>query len=193
MAIVLVRHAAVETDPEELPALWQLSDAGRAGARALARSPIWRDVQRIFSSPEWKAHETAQIIAGMNGIAVTMIEDLREVERPAHQWFDDRYPGGYAEAVAAYFAAPHQATHGWEPPAVAQARIRSCIETLRAWEPEPFAIAGHGLMLSFYLASVTGAGPLAIWLAIRFPDVAVVDPVGGRVLQPFGQWRMDEG
>jgi broad specificity phosphatase PhoE len=192
MAIVLVRHAAVEVDREQAPVLWQLSDAGRAGARALARSPVWREVQRIFCSPEWKAHETAQIIAGMNGIAVSVIEGLREVDRPARQWFDESYPGGYAGAVAEYFAAPHRATHGWEPPAVAQARIRTCIDTLRAWEPEPFAIAGHGLTLSLYLASLTGAVPLAFWPSIQFPDLAVVDAAGGKVLQPFGRWREDE-
>jgi broad specificity phosphatase PhoE len=153
---------------------------------------VWRDVERIYSSPEWKAHETAQIIAGMNGIAVSLIEDLREVERPARRWFDDRYPGGYAGAVAAYFAAPHEATHGWEPPAAAQARMRACIATLRTWAPEPFAVAGHGLTLSLYLASVIGAEPLAFWPSIRLPDIAVVDVECGTILQPFGGWRMEE-
>ena len=189
MAIILVRHAAVEADPEALPELWQLSDAGRAGSRALSRSALWHDVRRIFSSPEWKAHETAQIIAGMNGITVSLIEDLREVERPPRQWFDDRYPGGYAGAVAAYFAAPHQATHGWEPPAAAQARIRACIELLRTWEAEPFAIAGHGLTLSLFLASITGNVPLSYWPAIQLPDVAVVDIEHRTILEPFGGWR----
>src|SRR6266545_1388956 len=117
MRIVLVRHAPVEADPSQLPALWLLSDAGRAAARALAREPIWRDIDRIFTSPELKAHETAQIIAGPNGITVTAVEDLREAERPANQWIDD-----YPAAVADYFAHPAEATHGWEPPVKAQAR-----------------------------------------------------------------------
>jgi broad specificity phosphatase PhoE len=189
MAIMLVRHAAVEADPDELPARWQLSEAGRAGARALAQLALWHDVRRIFSSPEWKAHETAQIIAGRNSIAVSLIEDLREVERPPRQWFDDGYPGGYAGAVAAYFAAPHLATHGWEPPAVAQARIRTCIDRLRTWETEPFAIAGHGLTLSLFLASLTDDAPLAYWQAIQLPDVAVVDAEQRTIVEPFDRWR----
>ena len=40
MQIVLVRHAAVEADPAVLPSLWQLSDEGRAGARALGNERL---------------------------------------------------------------------------------------------------------------------------------------------------------
>src|SRR5262245_26912640 len=138
MRIVLVRHAAVETDPDVLPTLWQLSDAGRAGARALAREPIWRRLDRIFTSPEPKAHETAHIVAGPNGLTVTSVEELHEVERPARQWFGDDYPGGYPAAVREYLARPDTPTHGWETPRAAQQRMTACIETLRAWEPIPF-------------------------------------------------------
>lgn len=185
MNLILVRHAAVEPDPDQPPSRWHLSDAGRAAARALGRDDVWRPVGRLFTSPEWKAHETAQIIAGMNGIAVTVVEDLREVARPAGRWFDDDDPGGSAAAVADYFAAPNAATHGWEPPVVAQARIRACIDWLRIWEPLPFGVVGHGLTLSLSVASLTGARPGAIWPAIACPDLAVIDQVRGTLVRPF--------
>jgi broad specificity phosphatase PhoE len=189
MKIVLVRHAAVETDPTIPSAWWPLSAEGVAGARALARERLWAPIGRIFTSGELKALETAHIIAGLNGITVTAIEDLREVERPAGQWFGDDYPGGYAGAVRAYFARPDAPTHGWEPPATAQARIRACIDELRRWEPDGFAVAGHGLTLSLYVASITGVGPWAVWPRIALPDYAVLDPDAGRLLRPFGRWR----
>ena len=189
MQIVLVRHAAVETEPGVLPSRWELSDEGRAGARRLAREPLWRPVQRIFSSPEAKVLETAHIIAGMNGITVTAVEDLREVERPAGQWFDERYPGAYAAAVRDYFSRPDEPIHGWEPAAVAQARIRACIDALAAWEPQGFAVAGHGLTLSLYLAAVAGSDPTEVWPTIALPDVAVLDRTGQTLLLPFGRWR----
>ena len=185
--LVLLRHAAVEAEPAQPPSLWPLSDDGRRATRRLARAPLWRAVVRIFTSPAIKAQETAQIIAGANGITVTVIADLREVERPVGQWFDDTYPGGYAAAVAAWFAAPAVATHGWEPPAAAQTRITACIDDLLGWEEEPVAVCGHGLTLSLYLNALTGAAPSALWPTIGFPDVAVVDPVRRRVLHPFGR------
>ena len=166
MEIVLVRHAAVETNPAIPYAWWRLSAEGLAGARALSRERLWRPMVRIFSSPEMKALETAHIIAGPNGMTVTAIEDLREVERPAGQWFGDEYPGGYLGAVRDYFARPMEATHGWEP--------------------DGFAVAGHGLTLSLYVAAMTGADPWAVWPTIALPDYAVLDPGAGRLLRPFG-------
>ena len=188
MRIVLVRHAAVDADPVVPSTLWQLSDEGRAGARRLARERVWRPLERIFTSPEGKALETAHIIAGPNGLTVTVIEDLHEVERPAVQCFGDEYPGGYAGAVRDYFARPEERTHGWEPPAAAQARIRACIDSLRGWEPAGFAVAGHGLTLSLYVAAATGLDPAAVWPTITLPDIAVVDTERGALVRPFGTW-----
>jgi len=193
MRIVLVRHAMVVADPAQLYEHWELSDAGRAAARALARERLWRPLGRIFSSPERKALETAHIIAGPNGMTVTAVEDLREVERPSGQWFGEDYPGGYAGAVRDYFARPHEPTHGWEPPAVAQARMRACMDELRAWEPYGFAVAGHGLTLSLYVASVAGQDAAELWPTITLPDVAVLDPDAGRLVLPFGGARVRAG
>ena len=188
MQLILVRHAAAEPDPATHPALWPLTDAGRAAARALARERVWRRVVHVFSSPELKAHETAQIVAVPNGLGVTLVEELREVRRRVGQWLDEGSPGGYAGAVADYFARPDAATHGWEPPAAARARIRACIDEVRGWERGPVAVVGHGLTFSLYLAAVTNGDPAAIWPTIGFPDLAVVDPERGRLVRPFGRW-----
>jgi broad specificity phosphatase PhoE len=187
MQIILIRHAAVEIDQAAPPSSWQLSDEGRAGARLLAQDPIWLPIERIFSSPEPKAFETAHILAGPNGMSVSVVENLHEVVRPPNQWFGEEYPGGYRGAVEAYFAEPSQTTHGWETPAAAQRRIRRCIDTLREWEPGDFAVVGHGLTLSLYIASVTGLDPAVIWPAIQLPDYAILDLVDGRMPRPFGE------
>lgn len=181
--ILLLRHAAVEPERAAHPALWPLSDAGRQAAQTLAsQEQLWEPVQRIFSSPELKAAETAHIIAGPNGITVTLVEDLREVQRVIGQWFDD-----YPAAVRRYFATPHTAVHGWEPAAQAQARMVACVERLARAEPAPFAIAGHGLTLSLYVAAVTGEDPSTLWPGIGMPDVAIIDPDGRRLTRRFGR------
>jgi broad specificity phosphatase PhoE len=181
---VLVRHAAPEVDPDQHPAHWPLSDAGRTGARSLARQRLWRDVTRIFTSVEIKAQETAQILAGPNGITVTAVEDLREVEREQMRWIDD-----YPRAVAEYLALPNQETHGWESPAAARSRIHACVMDLLAWDAGPVAVVGHGLTLSLLVGALTGADPASMWAVIGLPDVAVLDTGRGAVLWPFGRWR----
>jgi broad specificity phosphatase PhoE len=178
--IVLVRHAQPEIDPAQPPALWPLSDAGRTAVRALARDPTWRGMRRVFTSPELQAQETAHILAGANGLTVTVVEELREVQRP-HGVADD------SRAIAAWFARPHEPPAGWEPADTALTRIRACIERLRALEPEPFAVTGHGLALSLYVAGLSGEDPAALWRSLRMPDLAVVDPARGTVLRPFGR------
>lgn len=182
MGLVLVRHAPAEIDAAVPPALWPLTDAGRAAARALARDPVWREVRRLFTSPERKALETTYIIAGPHAITVTAVEDLREVERPTGRWLAD-----YPAAVAAWLAQPGEPVHGWEAAEAALERICACIARLRALEAEPFAVVGHGLTLSLYVAALIGQAPLAVWHALRMPDMAVVDVSSGRIVRPFGR------
>ncbi len=181
MRLILVRHAAVAADPELAPEQWPLSDEGRTAARSLAQRPVWNGIERLYCSPELRAHETAQIIAGPNGITVTLVEDLRETRRPARQWFDD-----YPAAVAAYFAAPETPVHGWEPATIATNRIRGCIDRLVAAERHPFGIVGHGLTLALYLSTVTGSPAARLWPAMALPDLAIVDAAQERVLHIFG-------
>lgn len=178
--LILIRHAAVEPDPRAPAALWPLSDEGRQAARALAQSPLWQDVERIFTSPEIKAQETAQIVAGPNGITVTAVEDLREVERPADQWFSD-----YPRAVAEYFAHLTAGLHGWEPPAAAWRRMQACVDRISAAEAGTVGIAGHGLTFALYLAALTGGDPATVWAGINLPDIAIVDPNRRVLRQPF--------
>ena len=68
-------------------------------------------------------------------------------------------------------------------------RLFETVDALRTWEAEPFAIVGHGLTLSLFLASITGDTPLAYWPAIQLPDVAVVDIDHRTIVEPFGRWR----
>jgi len=190
MQLVLLRHADVDVDLSVPAPLWQLSDLGRADVRRLARAPFWRRLERIFTSPEPKALETAQIIAGPNGLTVTAVEDLREVTRPTLHWFDaSTYPGGYRGAVHDHLARPDHSTHGWETPRAAQDRITACFERLHALDSLPFAISGHGQSLSLLTAALTGLDPAAIWDTITVPDYAVVDVAERRLIRGFGLWK----
>jgi broad specificity phosphatase PhoE len=179
--LVLVRHASAEIDAAVPPALWPLTDAGRAAARARARAPAWREVRRLFTSPERKAAGTTYIIAGPRAITVTAVEELREVERPTGRWLAD-----YPTAVAAWLAQPGEPVHGWKPAEAAFERICACIARLRGLEAEPFAVVGHGLTLSLDVAALTGQAPLTVWDTLRMPGMAVVDVPSGRIVRPFG-------
>lgn len=82
MKLVLARHAESAWNAERR---FQgrtdvgLSDAGLAQAAALARAVARRRVGAIYSSPLRRARETAEIVAKERGLAITVVDELREL------------------------------------------------------------------------------------------------------------------
>ena len=182
--LCLVRHASVDVRPEQPGPQWHLSAQGRAEAEALAADPFWQDLRVLFTSPEPKAVGTAQRIAAPHGLPIGIAPDLREVEGRA--WTG---PDAYQEQVQRYLRG--EAIDSWEPKDRAQRRVRACIDGILADDSSSrVAVVSHGLILTLYLADLLkleGAAAYELWSAIRFPDVAVVDPAAGAVVQRFGE------
>ncbi len=180
---MLVRHAQVRLDPELPPRLWQLTAEGQAAAEALARLDLFVTVGAVITSPEPKARATAEPLARVAGIELHVEPDLREAERCAAP-VDDR--DVFVARVGAWLNG--SSIPGWEERDAAAARIVACVERLLAASRGDLAIVSHGTVLTLYLASLRGQAPvdLAVWEAIPSPAVAVVDPAGRRILQP---WR----
>ncbi len=181
MKLYLVRHGAVTMQPEQPSAQWHLSPEGRTTVDTLADEPFWPQVRGIHTSAEPKAEATAQRIAARHALPIRIEPELREVERP---WTD----GDYADAVRRYLA--DEALDGWEPRDQALARVRSCIDGIvKRHEGVDVAIVSHGLALTLYVAALLDLDcdkAHQLWSHIRFPDVAVLDPVPGRLERAFG-------
>lgn len=83
MQLVLVRHAEPTEDVHgrcygrlDVP----LSGRGRAQGRRLAAALSGEPVTAIVSSPRLRARKTAQAIAEPHGLAVAVVEELRELD-----------------------------------------------------------------------------------------------------------------
>jgi broad specificity phosphatase PhoE len=173
--LVLVRHAAVEL-VDGVPAdQWVLTDEGRRAAAEVARWPGWAGVTVLASSPEPKALGTAAPIAHATGLDVRVELDLREVERPRQRLVPR---AELVELTRQYLEGEPVA--GWEPAAEVRRRVTACIERIVASDDGEVAVVSHGLALSLYLGS-----SLAEWERIPLPAVAVVDPAGPQVIQPW--------
>ncbi len=57
-----------------------LSDLGRRQARALAGGLRHEQLDAIYSSSQQRARSTAEIVAGVHGLPVTIVEDLTEID-----------------------------------------------------------------------------------------------------------------
>ena len=122
---------------------WGLSDVGRARAEAFARHPLVTAARRIVASTETKAIELAQILAVAIRAPFTTDAEFDENDRSATGYVSAER---FEQLANAFFAHPDQSVEGWEPAAMAQARIVGAFETaLEHHNPErPIIFAGHG-------------------------------------------------
>lgn len=184
MKLYLIRHAAVNVRPDLPGPQWHLSPEGRSAAELLGQEPDWAELQCMYTSPEPKAVSTAQRIATRHGLPIRIEPDLREVEGRA--WAGD---GEYRDVAQRYLAG--EAVDGWEERHTVLSRVRTFVQSIIA-EPDQsmFGVISHGLILTIYLADLLNLGAEAaygLWTGLRFPDVAVVDPVAKQELREFGR------
>jgi broad specificity phosphatase PhoE len=181
MRLYLVRHAMVVFRQEQPSASWYLSAEGRAAADALAASADWSSVTRLYSSPEPKAIGTAQRIAMRHGLPLSIEPGLREVERP---WSE----GDYKALARRYLEG--EAMDGWEPRREALQRVQAAVSSMETQsEGRDVAVVSHGLALSLLLRErlgLDGKATARMWDQIRFPDLAILDTEGVKLLKAFG-------
>lgn len=174
--VVLVRHGQPLVEGDD-PSRWGLSSEGRQAASALSQLEVWETIQRIQSSPQSKARETAQIVGDAWDVPVQVREDLREVNRPYEA-------AGYEDKLRAFLKG--KAPEHWETREAAGARIRVAIRAISRGGVD-VGVVSHGLLLTLFVAEVMGTTP-TFWLhhSIGFGEYALYDGASDSVVQGFG-------
>ena len=182
-SLYLVRHAEVVVSEDVPAAEWPLSEEGRRDADRLGSASVWRSVPLVASSPEPKALATAEPIAAACGRPVRVEDDLREVRRSATWTIGAER---YKALVARFFSDP-TGVPGWEPAGAARQRVVACIDRLVGLTHGSLAVVSHGLLLSLYVAALSGRAAPSVdeWQSIPLPGVAVVDLVPPRRASAF--------
>lgn len=150
-----VSHPEVEVDPHVPVPRWGLSDRGRRRAEVLAGRPWLDAVQRVVSSDEAKAVETASAVARPRGLEVEVRPATGENDRRATGFL----PPEEFEAVAdAFFARPTDSVRGWERAVDAQARIVAALADLvRTSEGGDVLVVGHGAVGTLWACHLAGS------------------------------------
>ncbi len=174
--VILVRHGHPRREGK-VPARWTLSAEGRRAVQALSYEAVWQPAQRIYSSPERKAKQTAKILAAARGIPVEIREDLREIQRP----FEAR---GYEDKLRAFLKG--ETLPGWGSRDAAEARIRGSMEEISRGGIDA-GVVSHALLFTLFLASTMGREP-AFWLhhSIGFAEYALYDTDTRALVRGFG-------
>jgi probable phosphoglycerate mutase len=162
-----------------------LSDAGRAQARVLGAALTGRGIAAVHASDLQRATETAEIVAGLLGIAAFGVDArLRERGFGCFEGFTreecaERHP----EAWARYLADRQSTPPGGEPrPEVAARVVAALTDLARAPRApgEATLVISHGGTIRTFIHEVTGVAPppldngavfVARWAGERFVSV----------------------
>ena len=174
-ALILVRHGRPVIDPDTSPTTWPLCPDGRDAVAKLAKKIAVYAPTAIASSPEPKAAETAEIIAGALGLKVELDAGLHEHKRPALAFGTEE---AFRARIAQVFAEPSKPVAGGESVEQACDRLAKAIAEHPA---RPLVAVTHGTVLSHYVARSLGLNAHDLWRSLHTPDAFILDADGGLI------------
>lgn len=182
MTVILVRHAESTGNSGSTIQGWtdtELTEAGRAQAAAVARRLGTPPPAAIYASPLARARDTALAIAGVAGLEVVQVDDLRE------RYYGQAQGLTWDQAAARW---PARAAHDrdWatavpevESLAALRARAVRVVESLLDRHEGDVAVCvSHGGTLVQVIAHLFGL-PVDVWPRIRMSNTSVTVVEGG--------------
>lgn len=149
-----VSHPEVAIDPDVPVPEWSLSAAGRSRALVGATRAWAADIDRIVSSPETKAIETAEILAAPHDLDIEVRDGTGEIDRSSTGFVTHDHHEQLADLL---FAHPHESAEGWERAVDATARmVRHLDDVLGANTAGHVVIVGHGGVGTLLMCELAG-------------------------------------
>ena len=179
--LVLIKHARPQVDPAITSEEWRLGKEGTDGAARLI-DPLRRfSFDRIYSSNEPKAAQTAQILADGFDKTVKPVADLREHDRRNVPHMDSRE---FISHVALFFRDPARLVLGNETADRAYARFAAAVDAIVQREStSDVAIVAHGTVISLFAHRRANQEPFALWRAMGLPSLIVLEIPTWRVIE----------
>lgn len=179
--LILVKHSLPEIK-KDLPAReWTLSPEGRARADRLAERLSAYPFEVLFSSPEPKALETAQLIAVVRAAPVQVVKGLHEQERSGVPFLS---PSELQAAVETFFEYPADLVFGGETADQAHERFsRAVYSVLSGKADRTTIIVSHGTVISLFVSRLTGQSGFHLWRELGLPGFVILDIQSKTLLQ----------
>ncbi len=187
-----VTHPQVRISTDIPVPSWGLSDAGRARATRFAEQPWLGRTNRIISSAETKALETAAILAMSISVPVEVRHALHENDRSSTGFVP---PDRFEVLADAFFGSPQVSIEGWETSADAQRRIVQATADVLLGSPieSPAESPAESHAGSDVVVVAHGAvGTLLLCHLLGVPISRSYDQVGGAAVPGGGNfWSFD--
>ena len=168
--LIFIRHSLPAIDPAIPAREWRLSPEGQLRCRKLAGRLANFNPQRIVTSLEPKALETAQIVAETLRIPYESAAGLHEHVRRGVKYSSQ---GDFETSIRAFFEQPVQLVYGEETADQAHARFAKAVEAVQEQYPgqAPLVIVTHGTVISLFVARTYGSDPFSLWKSLTLPCI----------------------
>ncbi|MHA2425530.1 MAG: histidine phosphatase family protein [Candidatus Thorarchaeota archaeon] len=170
--IVILRHAETKLDLTTPAENWLLTDEGMKKSQDLADTGVFDNVDRIFTSNEYKTLSTALPIAERLDLEITQIPSLSELYRGSSPLLSNEE---YILRIDDILAFPPKQVEGWEHPEDALQRFTVTIEDISN-EGTNILVVSHGLVISLYFTQCLGQRDIAFerWKKLSFLSWGIV-------------------
>jgi broad specificity phosphatase PhoE len=147
-------HPQVDIDPNKDVATWSLNGLGRQRIATLVDCNALAGTQRIISSAETKAVETATPLANSLACELEVRPLMGENDRQATGFLP---PAEFETVADQFFANPDQSVRGWETASAAQSRILSEVQhCLNSHTGGDVLFVGHGAVGTLLYCALAG-------------------------------------
>lgn len=170
--LILVKHSLPKLNPNFPANQWLLSREGKKRCIGLAPSLAPFKPETIFSSCEPKAKQTAEILAKIMNVPVSVEKNLHEHERPQ--------PGllsleEFDRNVQALFNFPEETIFGNESAIQAQNRFSEAVMGIIArHQNNNIMIVSHGTVISLFVQATSKISPYPLWKSLELPSFIVL-------------------
>ena len=177
--LILIKHARPQIDPNRPSEEWQLGDEGRRGATSLVDKLRPYEFDRLFSSAEPKALQTAQILSREMDRPVEQFPDLHEHDRRDVPHMDSRE---FISLIALFFKEPGRLVLGDETADEAAERFLFAVDGILKREAGDVAIVSHGTVISLFAHRRARVEPFGLWRRMGQPSLITFDTTSWKVL-----------
>jgi broad specificity phosphatase PhoE len=160
-----LRHFQTRVEPDVPVSEWQLSREGRENMQDFLREQDI-DVEKVYTSTEPKAVETAEKLAKKADAELVKTDLLREVDRSDEGFVEDH--DQYIELVEDYLRGGTKAD--WESQEDVRKRFKKFVR-----EVDDGIAVTHGLILSLNIAAERDVNLVKFWKNLGFGEIVEQD------------------
>lgn len=177
--VLLIRHGLPHEGHAVHPGDPPLHPDGRLHAKRLARRLARENIDRIVSSPQRRALDTAQPLVRLIGLAPVVYEDLAEVDHgtPRYRSVDTLRAEEGPDRMAEFAASPAR-FFGKDPDRWRQGVLSAFAAVLADADSRHIAVFAHGMTIKTILCDALGAETAYARLSIDHASVSRVSGPG---------------